>query len=251
MAQVLADRGYVKDADNISLSELECITELDVSNANLKSLDKIEAFKSLTKLNCSKNNIVELILNNNGSLEYLDCSENNLYYLDAVIGPTLKYLDCSKNHISYLYINADENLEYLDCSDNDLSDLHYPNISKLKYLDCSRNGTTINPFTGGLGIIEHNPNLEHLKCSYNHIEWIYLENNPKLIELECKSNKLKSLNISGIKNLKTISCDENPGDGSTFRIHSWFDNSSIPSTLEIGAKSWEYEGNTITIDFYN
>ncbi len=63
------------------------ITKLDVSGSLV-----------LTELDCSRNEITELVLNKR--LKKLDCSENKLTKLDLSKCVDLNYLDCSKNKLS-------------------------------------------------------------------------------------------------------------------------------------------------------
>lgn len=119
--QVLVDRGYIKDANNIQLSELEKITELDISDANLTSLDGIEHFKSLEILYCQHNFLTTLNVSQNTNLTELYCFRNKLASLDVCKNTNLTTLYCANNDITAMDISKNAKLIFFDCSTNQLT----------------------------------------------------------------------------------------------------------------------------------
>jgi len=74
------------------------ITELDISNKNLKGPLKLKGFANLEKLDCSNNQLTNLDLSDCPDLIELDCSNNefsNLEFLKSV--PKLKKLSAANN----------------------------------------------------------------------------------------------------------------------------------------------------------
>ena len=93
------------------------ITELDVSNRGLTSLD-VTRFKNLKILYCHHNQLTSLHLNDN--LEMLDCYQNRLTSLH--LNQNLQILACPDNLLTSLHLN--ENLQQLNCNCNQLTSLH-------------------------------------------------------------------------------------------------------------------------------
>lgn len=60
----------------ISLSEAKRVQAIDCSNKNISVLDGIEKFANLKKLNCSNNQLEELVLQYNKKLDWLVCTNN-------------------------------------------------------------------------------------------------------------------------------------------------------------------------------
>ena len=93
------------------------ITQLDVSNRGLTSLD-VRRFTNLKELYCHHNQLTCLHLNNN--LELLDCYQNRLTSLH--LNQNLQILACPDNQLTSLHLN--ENLQQLNCNSNQLTSLH-------------------------------------------------------------------------------------------------------------------------------
>lgn len=82
--QKLIDLGIDTDGLNgkITSSDVSSITDLDLSNSNIKDLTGIEIFTSLKNLNCSNNQLTSLDLSKNNKLEILYITGNPLVYLN-------------------------------------------------------------------------------------------------------------------------------------------------------------------------
>ena len=70
---------------------------LNVANNNIASLTGIQAFTSITELNCSNNLLQFLYLNLNAALIKIDCSGNRLIDLDVTENLALSELVCFSN----------------------------------------------------------------------------------------------------------------------------------------------------------
>ena len=232
-AAELVKRGYIKDANNIYLDELEHITTIDVSNTYdnpgvLTSLDGIECFANLTCLDCSYNQLTSLDISKNVKLTRVDCGSNQLQFLNVSKNTNLDFLWCDINKLTYIDVSKNIKLENLRCSSN-----------QLKYIDVSKN-----------------TKLELLWCYDNQLASLDVSKNPKLIELSCAGNRLTSLDISNNTGLDFLWCEENPGIGGVFRVNAWFDNNTIPDNLKIGfsvdnqyALWWHYNGTIVNMRF--
>ncbi len=67
----------------LSSSEIQGVTKLDVSSSSISNLIGIEHFSTLTTLNCSSNSLTELDVRSNTDLTNLNCSSNSLTSLDV------------------------------------------------------------------------------------------------------------------------------------------------------------------------
>ncbi len=61
----------------ISLAEAKAVKEIDCSGRNIKDLTGIEHFKNLISLNCSDNQLDEVILHQNSKINWLACKNNS------------------------------------------------------------------------------------------------------------------------------------------------------------------------------
>jgi hypothetical protein len=75
-----------------------------MSQGNIANLTGIEAFTSLTGLNCANNQITSLDVSNNLTLQVLICDRNNLINLDVSVNSVLISLDCSLNELVSLNV---------------------------------------------------------------------------------------------------------------------------------------------------
>ncbi len=218
-AQVLQERGYIADANNITLEEVKGITELDVTSGKLTSLRGIEYFESLTSLNCGDNQLTALDVSNNTALTDLWCYTNQLTALDISKNTALSRLNCGSNQLTSLDVSKNIALTGLACSDNPLTALD----------------------------VSSNTELKTLNCVDNRLTSLDISKNTALIYLDCHSNRLSSLDVSNNTALIYLACEHNPGDGTVFPVTAWFDNNAIP--LGFTAGSWDYDGAAITIDY--
>ena len=105
------------DIDNIDLSKLTHLVELDLEENNLSDID----------------------LSHNPTLAYLDLEENLLTKLDLSNNPALRNLDCSENKLAKLDLSNNLELVELDCQDNLLTELNLLKNTKLQELDFKGN----------------------------------------------------------------------------------------------------------------
>ena len=99
----------------VLVSNIDTIQFLDISDKHIYDLNGIEAFKSLSVLNFSKNPIIySFDLSKNKFLTELNCASNAMKIgLDLEKNHLLTKLNCSWNRLSFLKIN--ENLKHIDC----------------------------------------------------------------------------------------------------------------------------------------
>lgn len=212
------------NGEHIYKSDVESITELDISDKEIKDLRGIEYFTGLKSLLCYANEFPEIDVSNNTELEVLDCSYNmDLTALDVSHNPKLQKLECNYTVVQSLdltknlnltrlvcfgtkmrEVNVKDNinLEYLDAERLHLTDLDISNNKKLKHLDCS--GSKLTKLD-----VSNNISLQYLDCGYNKLTELDVSNNTSLERLYCNSNKLTELDLSSNTLLSRLNCCKN------------------------------------------
>ena len=123
LAQTYGKDGY------LTPTELDKVTEIDVSKKGISSLKGVENFTKLTKLVCNDNNLQELNVSTMADLENLDCSHNKLTKLDLTKNTNLLALQCNHNQLSALNLEKNTKLVTLYC-------YHLPELSSLDVKNC-------------------------------------------------------------------------------------------------------------------
>lgn len=241
-AQELQKRGYIKWASKITPEEVKGIKTLQMHGGwnaveqkymgKLTSLRGIEYFESLTDLTCWGNQLTELDVSHNKNLKELYCYNNQLASLDVSHNPDMIRLSCRSNLLTELDVSLNPKMVDLDCGGNMLSELD----------------------------IISNQGLVYLCCDHNRFTTLHIVENAALKTLMCEFNQLTSLDMSRNRNLSRLTCFQNPGDGSTFPIRSWFDNETIPQHVKdpdgertplysYTTNPWVYQGHEIKPDY--
>jgi hypothetical protein len=114
----------------IQFGEAEAYTgSIDAANLSISDMTGLEAFKSVTALNCSGNNLSQLLVRANSALESVDCSSNQLTSIDFSNNPLLENINCSVNQLTGLDVVMNAALGHLECDDNRLISLNVRNGS--------------------------------------------------------------------------------------------------------------------------
>ena len=224
--EYLLDQDYGKDGV-LTEREIMNITEMDVYDMEISSLQGIEYFTALTvldcednelttldiskntalvKLYCGMNYLTSLDITNNVALKRLLCYDNELTSLDVSKNTALTLLDCEENKITALDISMCTELESLTCGDNELTQLDISNLTYLESLNCNDNYlTTLD--------VSSNPNLEYLKCYDNQLSSLDISNNPNLWLVFCDGNQISSLDFTNNPLLSFVSLTRNKISG--------------------------------------
>lgn len=261
-ARGLQEMGHIYDAGKISRQDMEYLANVikldDLSEYTepLTSLQGIEYFESLRKLDCSDTDLTELVIRNHPSLIELHCSSDPITSLDVSGCTALKTLTCYNSELASLNVSGCTSLQEIMAYRAQLTSLDVSGCSSLQYLDCNENGLTslteVDCTDNQLTELDFSgcSSLIILSCYNNQLTTLNLSNCTSLMGLACDSNQLPSLDISTCTKLRALMCENNPGDGvSTFPITAWFDNSNIPANLRILPMEWTYDDKTIAIDF--
>lgn len=203
-ASLLANSNINTNADTeIQVSEAQAYNfPMYVSGLNIADLTGIEAFTSLTNLNCSSNLLTSIDLSSNTALTDLYCNNNQLTDLNISNNPSLSIVHCHVNAIATLNLSNNPNLVELSCDFNPLGGLDISQQTLLARLYCN---------TCGLSALDlsNNPALTELGCSANSISTLNLNNNTNLEILACQANQISSLNLSNNPNLTSVYCFSN------------------------------------------
>lgn len=172
----------------IDQSEALRVYNLDVKSSNIQSLQGIEYFKNLFKLNCSDNIITNLNLSNNKRLQSLNCSKNQILNFNTTlnsISSTITELICDSIGITNLLLNTNNfvNLSTLSVTDNKLTQFDS------KITSCSK--------------------LAKLYCEKNNLTFLDVSKFKDLSVLYCDNNFLYNLDVSGLKKLTQFDCSSN------------------------------------------
>ncbi len=217
-----ADVDFNNDGE-IDVNEAILIKRLIVNNQLISKLEGIQHFKSLSYLNCYKNQIKSLELSGLTNLAILYLGFNDLQSLNLSGMTNLRHLHCDNNQIVSLNLTGLANLKSLHCDNNLLSSLNLSEFTKLETLNCSSNQLPLLNLSGLLNLkllyCDNNkfltlnltglPNLEYINCSYNQIPSLNLSGLLNLKLLYCNNNQLTNLNLSGLTKLEDLDCSSN------------------------------------------
>ncbi|MEO8532226.1 MAG: T9SS type A sorting domain-containing protein [Flavobacterium sp.] len=182
-----------------SISEL---TYLYVDDSSITDLTGIEAFTSLTQLDCSKNKLKNLDLSQNIKLTDLSVGRNELTNLDITKNVLLTNLDCQRNSLTGLNVSENIYLEKLNVIFNQINPLNVSKNVLLTDLDCRQNKLTSLD-------IQNNTNLTYLNCGNNLLTNLDVSKNTLLLDLYCYTNQITSLNVSTNTLLQGFMCNDN------------------------------------------
>lgn len=187
----------------IQQSETLQVAILNLNNSNISSLEGINSFSNLTKLNCYNNQLTNLDVTSLTNLARLYCYNNQLISLNVSGLINLEYLVCSYNQLSNLDVTGLINLEYLSCTYNQLSSIYMNGLVNLSSLYCDNNQISTLNITGLV-------NLLTLSCPYNQLSSIDFSGMVNLFNVNCKFNQISNLNFSVVMpNLQELDCKNN------------------------------------------
>ena len=164
--------------------------DINVAGQEITDLTGIEAFVSITTLNCSNNysvfgTITSLDVSACSALTTLDCS-NNVYLFNLNLSgcTSLTTLNCGNNALSNLNLTACTALTTLNCGGNYLTSLDLSACTSLAYFSCYwnqltsldvRNGNNTNFVNFSTGA---NPYLYCISVdnpTWSTTNWVYID----------------------------------------------------------------------------
>ncbi|MFI0429690.1 T9SS type B sorting domain-containing protein [Mariniflexile sp. HMF6888] len=223
--QALINLGYDSAPINgfVSTTNISGITYLDISVKNISDLTGIEAFVSLTFLDCSNNLLTNLNVSQNTNLTQLFCYDNQLTNLNVTNLTKLNILWCDNNGLNNLNVSQNTLLISLVCNSNQLTNLDVSKNINLNVFVCENNqlttiditkNTKLNKFQCGNNLLSNlnvsqNINIGFLSCEQNQLTTLDTKTNTALGTLNCSFNNLSELDFSKNSNLTTLNCSNN------------------------------------------
>ena len=180
--------------------------EMDCSNKSIGSLEGIQNFTALTRLNCGGNNLTNLdCVGKLTALTELDFSENyQLTNSDFTKSLTnLVRLNCSNTGLEDLAgITGMTKLQELHCEYCQLGSLDFSKCGELTYLCCKYNlMNTVD--------VSKCTKLTYLDCQWSKVVTLNVNNLPALKEIHCNNNDLPTIDFSGCTALETFDATQN------------------------------------------
>ena len=197
---------FDKDGNGVlTPAERYAVTEIDVENKYISNLSGIQFFPNLKVLNCGHNRLTKLDVSKNTVLQELVCWENQLTSLDVSQNTALQELACFENQLTSLDVSQNPALQKLSCWDNRLTSLDVSKNTELTYLD----------------------------CGYNRLTELDVSQNTKLTELYFVSNKITSLQADNCTNLTVIFTGSNKYKVEVYKKTRILDPSILPGNFDI------------------
>ena len=170
---------------SLSESERDAVTEINVQNARIKSLNGIQYFTQLVMLRCYNNQLTKLDVSKNIQLKYLGCYSNQLTELDVSKNIQLAVVVCWNNQLTKLDVSKNAKLMSLHCDNNQLTKLDVSKNAQLEILYCDNNQLTNMD-------VSKNVQLEILHCGNNQLTNMDISKNTKLQTFECMDNEYEA-----------------------------------------------------------
>ena len=166
---------------------------ISVSNKNISDLAGIEAFTSITGLDCSSNQLTTLNVSSNPLLSTLGCNNNQLASLNISANTGLVNLVCGFNQLNGLSLSSNTALTSVDCGNNNITALNLSANTALVTLSCYNNQLTALNLTGL-------NDLKYVNCQQNQLGGLDVSGNTSVKEVRCYNNNLTTLNIKNGNN---------------------------------------------------
>ncbi len=225
-------RKYVKDNfdtnvsdDKLDQTELDRVTEINLYQRSVSSLQGIEFFKNLTKLDCTDDKLKRLDVSRNPNLTVLECSFNELTKLDVSNNTNLKKLNCDGNKLIRLNVTKNPKLTELFFDGNSLTSLDVSKNKELTKLFCFENKLTSLD-------LSKNKELTELWCYQNKLTSLDVSHNTQLTKLHCDKNNLTSLDLSKNKELTELDCSNQQYDIKVIKGTRKFEYSKFPGQFD-------------------
>lgn len=154
------DNFDVNKDGKVSMEEANAVKSIVCTNQEVTSVNGIEYFPNLEKLDLSENNIPSLDFSLFTKLESLNINKNQFNTLALSQCLNLTQLRCERNHISSLDLSKCINLKRLECGNNQMTSLVLPiGITQLWCMDNKLSELELSKFV----------DIEQLYCGGNLI----------------------------------------------------------------------------------
>jgi len=202
--------GYIKiDINNnnqIEQSEALLVTNLNLFNSNISSIEGIQYFTNIMYLGLHFNSLTSVNLNNLTQLVNLKCNANNLATINLTGLINLEQLDISSNYFNSLDFTGLTSLKILKCDFNQFSVLDFSENTMLSSLYCKNNNLTSINLKNGI-------NHDFSNVNFNDC---WKTGNPNLATICVDASELASVqnHLNNCGSAQTINITSNCGLGS-------------------------------------
>lgn len=197
----------------LTAEEIQGITEIQVSNQGIASLEGIGTFVNLERLYCSNNLLTALDVSGNPRLMTLLCDINRLTELDLSHNPALINLNCELNYLTSLNLTGCTELDWLYCRHNQLPQLDLSTNTKLTFIETFDNCLT----SIDVSMLTQ---LEFLHIDHNQLTELDLSRNTALVNdgsgFVVRNNYIRKLILPDHENLTVkpdVYAEQNDQDG--------------------------------------
>jgi len=187
-----------------SLSNVNGVTTLDISNKNISDLTGIEFFNNLQFLTADNNSITTLVLDQNTQLITLGIFQNQLSSIVLPDNNVLSSIDLGNNLLTQIDLSNNLNLSSVFVNNNLIDDIDVSMLSNLNILDVSGNNLTQ---------LDLSPNtvLSQIDVSDNNLINFNLQNG--------NNTSISDSNFNATNN-SNLTCIE--VDNPTYSFNTWF-----------------------------
>lgn len=201
----------------IQVSEASVFSgSINVNTMSITSLTGIEAFVSLTLLDCSQNQLTSLNVSTNTALGTLRCSNNLITSLNVSTNTALTVLDCGSNQLTSLDLSNNILLGYLSITSNSITSLDISGNPSVYVAYCGYNQlTSLNVKNGNntnfwsLTALS-NPNLICIEVddsTYSATNWLTIDATAHFSE-DCSAE----LSLNEFSEIETMKIYPNPAN---------------------------------------
>ena len=179
------------------------------TTSDIVSLDGIQNFINLKKLNCFGNSISTLNLQGLTSLEYINAAHNAITTININGLIALQELSIYNNLLTSINIDNLASLVKISIHDNQLNSLAFNNNTSLEGLFCYNNLISSLDFS----LI---PSIKNISCDNNLLTVLNLGTINQINQLSCANNLLTSLDISNLSIMNFLDFSSNQISSVTF-----------------------------------
>jgi hypothetical protein len=215
----------------ISLTEAQAVTSLQLMQQSIQSLEGIQYFTNLQILNIFQNDLAALDVSMLTQLQELECSMNQIAALNLGILPNLGVFNCQYNQLAALDFVGAPNVWFLSCDHNLLTAIDVSTLSHLRSFQCDNNLFT------ELDVSDHFE-LESLWCFDNQLQFVDVRNG--------QADNFVIFSLTGNPQLETFCIDS--GDNFTMFYQGPVPSFCVLSTQEAANKTVGFYPNP-AVDF--
>lgn len=189
---------YDTDGDgSLNQEEQSVITDVNLDDSEVVSLEGIKQLKNLKNLYCSQTNLEKLDVSGMENLECVIAIGDDIETVDVSGCDSLVSLYINFNSIENLTLENMPALETVWCDNNGMTSFEISDCESLKDLDCNFN--SLSEFSAS-----NCPSLESVDLSYNNLSSFTFSNCDSLVELGLSVNPISEIDVSGLSEISYV-----------------------------------------------